>query len=175
MLVVTAVIGLMTAVAVLSFKVIGGTDPAKSAAQQLQEQLLLARDLAELEQRAIGVHITPTGYEFFGYSSRWGAWRKISGRGLPAQAWPENLLVELFIDGRAVKLDIDTKDAQRDESLLTPQFGVAPSGDFSAFELQLRVPANTEAWILRGDLAPAATQGFSGAPALALEQVKTPR
>ena len=174
MLVVTAVIGLMTAIAVLSFKVVGGTDPAKDAAIQLQQQLLLARDLAELEQRAIGVYVTPTGYEFFGYSGRWGAWRNISGRGLPAQSWPDNLLVQLFIEGRAVKLDVDTNDAQRDESLLTPQFGVAPTGDFTAFELQLRMPASTEAWILRGDPTPVTTQGFSAAPALALDQVKTP-
>lgn len=157
MLVVTAVIGLMTAAAVLSLRVLGGDDPAKRSAQQLQRKLLAARDLAELEQRAVGLYIDQDGYEFFAYSVRWGAWRPFNNRALASERWPEGVEVDLFIDGRVVLVDESPEStaastmASGSPSERLPQLGVAANGEFTLFEVKLRPSASAAGWVLRPD------------------------
>ncbi len=157
MLVVTAVIGLMTAAAVLSLRVLAGDDPAKRSAQQLQQKLLAARDLAELEQRAVGLYINHDGYEFFAYSVRFGAWRPFRNRTLAADRWPEGVEVDLFIEGRVVLIDETPESTPTDRvtsgtpSERLPQLGVAANGEFTIFEVKLRPSGSVTGWVLRPD------------------------
>jgi general secretion pathway protein H len=159
MLVVIAVIGLMTAAAILSLRVLGGDDPAKRSAQQLQQKLLAARDLAELEQRAVGLYINQDGYEFFAYSVRWGAWRPISNRALSPEQWPEGVEVDLFIEGRVALID-DSPESPVSDTVASetpreplPQLGVAANGEFTIFEVKLRPSGSVAGWVLRPDAA----------------------
>lgn len=157
MLVVTAVIGLMTAAAVLSLRVLGGDDPAKRSAQQLQQKLLAARDLAELEQRAVGLYINQDGYEFFAYSVRFGAWRSFRNRTLAPDRWPEGVEIDLFIEGRVALINEDSESTPRDSvangmpSERVPQLGVAANGEFTIFEVKLRPSGSMAGWVLRPD------------------------
>jgi type II secretion system protein H len=148
MLVVTAIIGLVTAMAVLSLRVLGLADAAGDDARKLARHLALARDLAELEQRSIGLRIDSQGYTFAGFSHRQNLWYALEERALPAAEWGSDVEVQLFLEGRPVTLE-----PQDDRQ---PQLGIEADGDYTAFELQFRARGDEQPWILRpraeGDL-----------------------
>lgn len=141
MLVVTAIIGLLTGVAVFSLRALGGNDPAGNDAKRLLRGLSVARELAELEQRSIGLQLDASGYRYAGFSARRNTWYLLNERSLPAADWSEGVQVQLILEGRAVVLDT-AKEIQ-------PQLGVAGDGDYTPFELELRTLGELRSWRLR--------------------------
>lgn len=144
MLVVTAIIALLTSMAVLSLRVLGVRDPAETDAKRFSTYLAIARELAELEQRHIGVQLDDAGYAFLVYSQRRREWSPLNERALPEMSWNSDVEPRLFIEGRSVVLD-DTQEKR-------PRLGVDPDGDYTAFELEIRERGKPSGW----RIAPAA-------------------
>lgn len=148
MLVVTAIIGLLTALAVLSLRVLGVSDPAAEDARKIARSLAIAREIAELEQRSIGLIIDAGGYEFAGFSSRRNAWQALNERALPSSSWATDVEASLRLDGRVVTLDPDPDRP--------PQLGISADGQYTGFELQFKNRGDSQPWIVRpratGDL-----------------------
>ena len=140
MLVVVAIIGLLTGMAVLSLRVLGIGDRAETEAKRLMTRLAVARDFAELEQRHIGLQINADGYAFAAFSPRRNEWIPLEERALPAGSWDPELEVSLFIDGRAVVLD-EIKETR-------PALGIDPTGDYTPFELEIRDRGEARGWQL---------------------------
>jgi type II secretion system protein H len=140
MLVVTAIIGLLTGMAVLSLRVLGVSDRAEAEAKRLMTALVVAREFAELEQRHIGLQIDTQGYAFAAFSPRRNEWIPLEERALPAGNWDPEVEVSLFIEGRAAVLD-QIKEKR-------PALGIDPAGDYTLFELEIRERGQPRVWQL---------------------------
>ena len=136
-LVVLALIGLLTGMAVLSAGVSGsGVD---REARRLSATLRLAADESRLQGRVLGLRFDSGGYSWHELvADESGArpaldfvWSPMAGRGaLAPRVWPAQLAFELKINGRAVRTN------RRDPSL-PPQIVLLPEGEFTPFSLKL--------------------------------------
>ena len=132
-LVVVAIIGLMSAVVLLSFSLTGRDRELEKESDRLLALFTYVREQAELQTREYGVLFQDDGYEFLTYDMRRAAWRSVfEDDALSARRLPEGLDLRLIVDGRPVVLT-----RPKDATDKTPQVMVFSNGDLTSFEATL--------------------------------------
>ena len=136
-LVVLAIIGLLTGMAVLSAG--AASSGVEREARRLSATLRLAADESRLQGRVLGLRFYSGGYSWHelvaaesgGRPALDFVWSPMAGRGaLAPRSWPPQLEFELKINGRAVRTSM------RDPSP-PPQIVLLPEGEFTPFSLKL--------------------------------------
>jgi general secretion pathway protein H len=133
LLVVLFIIGLVTAVAMLSMSASGGNRDVTEERDRLVGLIDVLREKAELENREYGLRLFQGGYEFMIYDDRAARWVRLpEERILRGRKLPTSLEVTLYIEGRPVILPkADAKDA-------TPQVMLFSSGDLNDFDMTVK-------------------------------------
>jgi general secretion pathway protein H len=104
-LVVVLIIGIMTAVMVLSMNFTGHDTELSTEGKRLLALMKYARDQAELQTRNYGVVFSRHGYEFVVYGVRSGAWRQVfEDDVLRERTLPAGLEFKLVVDARPIVL-----------------------------------------------------------------------
>jgi general secretion pathway protein H len=147
-LVVIVIIGIITSMAVISVKVLGGDHEMDQEAARLQAILLQSRDDAMLVGTDVGLRVDLHGYDFLRYDSRKDLWQPVTDDPmLRARALPDGLTLQLRLEGRDVvfEKDEDSKPLLKEgEELVLPQVVVQASGDLVPFDIVLRRDGTTE-------------------------------
>jgi len=128
-LVVVAIIGLMSAVVLLSFSLTGRDRDLEKESDRLLALFTYVREQAELQTREYGVLFQDDGYEFLTYDMRRATWRSVfEDDALSARKLPDGLGVKLTVEARPVVLTrpADAKDK-------TPQVMIFSNGDLTSF------------------------------------------
>ena len=137
MLVVLALIGLLTGMAVLSAGASGSG--VEREARRLSAALRLAADESRLQGRVLGLRFDSQGYSYHellpseseGESFPELVWIPLSQRGaLAPRKWPPRLEFELRINGRAAPSRLPQPSSP-------PQIILLPEGEFTPFSLKL--------------------------------------
>ena len=129
MLVVVAIIGVISAVVLLSFSLTGRDRELEKESDRLLALFTYVREQAELQTREYGVLFQDDGYEFLTYDMRRAAWRGVfEDDALSARKLPDGLGVKLTVEARPVVLTrpADAKDK-------TPQVMIFSNGDLTSF------------------------------------------
>lgn len=133
-LVVVVIIGIITAMAVISVNVLGGDHEMQQEAERLQAILIQAREDAMLQSRDIGLRVDETGFEFLEYDGRRDLWHVIPDDTLlRARSLPEGLRLALRLEDRDVQLKPRQPETERDP--IAPQVVLQGSGDLVPFDL----------------------------------------
>ena len=134
LLVVVAIIGLLSAVMVLTVSSVTGRDrDLERESERLFTLLNYAREQAELQTREYGVLFQEDGYEFLVYDARRGEWRSVfEDDALGARKLPDGIAVKLVVETRPVVLrrPVDAHDK-------TPQLMIHSDGDLTQFSASL--------------------------------------
>ncbi len=141
-LVVIIIIGIITSMAMISVKVLGGDHEMDKEAARLQAILLQSREDAMLVGTDVGMRVDLHGYDFLRYDSRKETWQPVTDDPmLRARALPEGMTATLRIEGR----DVVLKQADEAKPLLKegeepvqPQVVVQASGDLVPFDVVLQ-------------------------------------
>ena len=135
-LVVVIIIGIITSMAVVSIRVLGGDHEMDQEARRLAAVLGQAREDAMLEGRDVGLRIDATGYDFMRYDGRIERWELVAEDPLLRErTFPDGIEAGLWIEARPVKLPQRAPPTERDQPL--PQVVVMASGDLVPFEVHL--------------------------------------
>jgi len=135
-LVVVVIIGIITTMAVVSTRVLGGDHEMDQEAKRLVAVLTQARDDAMLEGRDVGLRIDARGYDFLRYDGRVEQWDLVSDDPLLRErALPDGLEASLQLESRQVRLPMRTAPTERERA--QPQVVVMASGDLVPFEVRL--------------------------------------
>jgi general secretion pathway protein H len=136
-LVVMVIIGIITSMAVVSTRVLGGDHEMDEQARRLVAVLTQAREEAMLQGRDVGLRVDARGYDFLYYDGRVGRWDLVMEDPLLRErTFPEGLEAELWLESRNVKLPARTAPTELIPA--QPQVVVMASGDLIPFELRLR-------------------------------------
>jgi len=147
--VVVVIIGIITTMAVVSVRVLGGDHEMDQEARRLQAVLMQARDDAMLEGRDVGLRLDEQGYDFLRYDSRSETWLlEAEDPLLRERRLPEGLRASLLIEQRDVKLK--SRGAGSANQPLLPQVVVMASGDLLPFEVLLQRDGTEERRIVTG-------------------------
>ena len=133
LLVVVAIIGVVSAVIMLSVNVTGRDRDLERESDRLYTLINYAREQAELQTREYGILFQEDGYEFLVYDARLGQWRSVfEDDALIARKLPNGLGVNLTVETRPVVLrrPVDAHDK-------TPQLMIYSDGDLTAFSVSL--------------------------------------
>jgi general secretion pathway protein H len=135
-LVVIVIIGIISGMAVLSTRVLGGDHEMDQEAQRLQAVLAQAREESMLDGRDVGLRVDRSGYDFLRYNGRLDAWEPVVGDALfRERQLPDGLNAGLRLESRDVELK--TRAAPTEDAPPLPQVIVQASGDLVPFELLL--------------------------------------
>lgn len=135
-LVVVVIIGIITTMAVVSTRVLGGDHEMDQEARRLVAVLTQARDDAMLEGRDVGLRIDARGYDFLRYDGRVEQWDLVSDDPLLRErTLPDGLEASLRLESRQVRLPVRTAPTERERA--QPQVVVMASGDLVPFEVRL--------------------------------------
>lgn len=133
-LVVIVIIGVITSMAVISVKVLGGDHEMEQEAERLQAILVQVREEATLQSRDLGLRVDETSFEFLEYDSRMERWRAVLGDPLLRErTLPDGLRLALRLEGRSAKLEPRQPETDRDP--IFPQVILQASGDLTPFDL----------------------------------------
>ena len=133
-LVVVAIIGIITAVTLLSVNLTGRDRGLEKESDRLLALINYAREQAELQTREYGVMFQDDGYEFLTYDTRRASWRSVfEDDALSARRLPDGLGFRLSVEARPVVLN-RPKDA-KDK---TPQVMIFSNGDLTTFAATLQ-------------------------------------
>jgi general secretion pathway protein H len=136
-LVVVVIIGIITSMAVVSTRVLGGDHEMDQEAARLSAVLVQAREDAILQGQDVGFRIDPGGYDFLRYDSRRDEWALVSDDPLLRQrALPDGMVAGLVLESRSVQLKPRPEEATA-TTTLAPQIVVQASGDLVPFEIVL--------------------------------------
>jgi len=135
-LVVVVIIGIITTMAVVSTRVLGGDHEMDQEAKRLVAVLTQARDDAMLEGRDVGLRIDARGYDFLRYDGRVEQWDLVSDDPLLRErTLPDGLEASLRLESRQVRLPMRAAPTEREPA--QPQVVVMASGDLVPFEVRL--------------------------------------
>ena len=135
-LVVVVIIGIITTMAVVSTRVLGGDHEMDQEARRLVAVLTQARDDAMLEGRDVGLRIDARGYDFLRYDGRVEQWDLVSDDPLLRErTLPDGLEASLRLESRLVRLPVRMAPTERERA--QPQVVVMASGDLVPFEVRL--------------------------------------
>lgn len=133
---VVVIIGIITTMAVVSTRVLGGDHEMDQEAKRLTAVLTQARDDAMLEGRDVGLRIDARGYDFLRYDGRLERWDVVTDDPLLRErTLPNGLEASLRLESRQVRLPVRTVPTERERA--QPQVVVMASGDLVPFEVRL--------------------------------------
>ncbi len=136
LLVVIVIIGIITSMAVVSTRVLGGDHEMDQEARRLVAVLGQAREDAMLEGRDVGLRIDAAGYDFMRYNGRVERWEMVTDDPLLRErAFPPGLEAGLWLESRSVRLPVRAAPTEREP--VQPQVLVMASGDLMPFEVRL--------------------------------------
>lgn len=160
LLVVIVIVGIVSAVALLSFGILGDDRNLQREARRLGSLIELANDEATMQGRDYGLEIMQSGYRFVEHDPIIEQWSEIIGDDtLRPRQLEEQMEFELFIEDRRVLLDEDAATTKNDEdddddenkpnrNLIddyVPHVLILSSGDITPFELRIvRQPDRSE-------------------------------
>lgn len=105
LLVVVAIIGIFTGIAVLSLGITGRDREIQQEAFRLKSLLSLVREEALMQNRDFGVEFTDTGYRFYTYDYSHGLWAEpVNDNLLKAHELRRPLGLSLNVEGRKLTL-----------------------------------------------------------------------
>ncbi len=135
-LVVIVIIGIITSMAVVSTRVLGGDHEMDQEARRLVAVLTQAREEAILEGRDVGLRIDARGYDFMRFDGRDERWDLVQEDPLLRErTLPEGLEAGLLLESRPVKLVQRVAPTEREQP--QPQVVLMASGDVVPFEVRL--------------------------------------
>jgi general secretion pathway protein H len=133
-LVVVVIIGIISSMAVVSIKVLGGDHEMDQEAARLAAVLGQAREDATLQGRDLGLRLDARGYDFLRYDSRTERWVAVSGDPLLRErSLPDGVGLELRLESREVLLK--SRASPPEGQALSPQVVIQASGDLVPFEI----------------------------------------
>ena len=149
-LVVLVIIGIVIAVALLSFGILGDSRGLDREARRMSALIEMATDEAMIQGRDYGLEILQGGYRFVEYDPLINVWHEVIGDDLlRARTLEEGSEFELYIEDHKMLLKeqaatLDAGDEEDDENKrdLTddylPHILILSSGDVTPFELTLQ-------------------------------------
>ena len=149
-LVVLVIIGVVIAVALLSFGILGDNRSLDREARRMSALIEMATDEAMIQGRDYGLEILQSGYRFVEYDPLINQWHEVLGDDLMrARTLEEGSEFELFIEDHKVlleteaeSLDADDEDSDERKRDLTddylPHVLILSSGDVTPFELVMQ-------------------------------------
>lgn len=150
-LVVLVIIGIVTAMAVVSTGVLGADHQMDEEAQRLQAVLAQAREESMLDGRDVGLRVDRQGYDFLRYNGRVAAWEPVvDDTLLRERVLPEGLNASLRLEAREIGLEPRT--APTEDEPAQPQVLVLASGDVVPFEILLRRDGTEETRRIAGTI-----------------------
>jgi len=159
-LVVVIIIAVISAIALLSFGILGDDRNLQREARRLSSLIELANDEATIQGREYGLEILQSGYRFVEHDPLLNQWHELLGDDfLRPRQLGEDMEFQLFLEDRRVLLDTSAADTEREEedTDLTddylPHILIMSSGDVSPFELRLLRPSDRAALTLTMSLA----------------------
>lgn len=147
-LVVIVIVGIISAVAMLSFGILGDDRNMQREARRLGSLIELANDEAMMQGRDYGLEIMLNGYRFVEHDPIIEQWHEIIGDETLRQRHLEDQMeFELFIEDRRIILDEETAATDQDEDEgeagrnrindYVPHVLILSSGDITPFELRI--------------------------------------
>lgn len=153
-LVVLVIVGIIMAVAFLSFGILGDERGLDREARRMAALIELVTDEATIQGRDFGIEVMRGGYRFVENDPLLEQWFEITDDDyLRSRELEENTEFELFIEERKVLLHTEAQETERDEDDsardLTddylPHILILSSGEVTPFELRLlRLPDRAE-------------------------------
>ncbi len=150
LLVVIVIVGIISAVAILSFGILGDDRNMQREARRLGSLIELANDEAMMQGRDYGLEIMQNGYRFVEHDPFTEQWHEIIGdETLRQRHLEEQMEFELFIEDRRILLDEETAATEYDEDEdedgagrnrindYVPHVLILSSGDITPFELRI--------------------------------------
>ena len=150
LLVVIVIVGIVSAVALLSFGILGDDRNLQREARRLGSLIELANDEATMQGRDYGLEIMQSGYRFVEHDPLIEQWHEIIGdETLRPRQLEEQMEFELFIEDRRVLLEEEAEDTEDDEEDdegetnrnqiddYVPHVLILSSGDITPFELRI--------------------------------------
>ena len=136
LLVVIVIIGIITSMAMVSTRVLGGDHEMDQEARRFVAVLGQAREDAMLEGRDVGLRIDASGYDFMRYDGRQERWDLVvEDPLLRERTLPDGLSASLRLDSRPVQLRPRVAPTEREQP--QPQVVLMASGDLIPFEVRL--------------------------------------
>jgi general secretion pathway protein H len=136
LLVVIVIIGIITSMAVVSTRVLGGDHEMDQEGKRLVAVLTQAREDAMLEGRDVGLRLDARGYDFMRYDGRNERWDLVSEDPLLRErSLPDGLEARLQLEAREVRLPERVVTTERERP--QPQVVLMASGDVVPFEVRL--------------------------------------
>ncbi len=159
-LVVVVLIGVLSAVALLSVGAVGRKDPLEDETRRLHALLRFAGEEALMQGRDLGLRLEPAGYRFLSYNPESFLWEDLSSDDLyKARELPEDIYMELFLEDREVVLDTarnrSAPDEDRDEDddktgEPEPQLLILSSGELTPFQLWVGQRFEEDRYLIEG-------------------------
>ena len=148
-LVVVIIIGIITSMAVVSTRVLGGDHEMDREARRLQAVLGQAREDAMLEGRDVGLRVDALGYDFLRYEGRAERWETVTDDPLLRERlFPDGMSAGLWLESRRVQLPARSLPDERMPA--SPQIVVFASGDLVPFEVRLERAGTEETRAIAG-------------------------
>jgi general secretion pathway protein H len=155
-LVVVIIIGIITSMAMISVKVLGGDHEMDKEAARLQAILIQTREDAMLIGTDVGMRVDLHGYDFLRYDSRKDLWQPVTDDPmLRPRPLPDGMTARLRLEGRDVVLarpDASQNLLKDGEAPVQPQVVVQASGDLVPFDVVLQRDGTQEARRIAGTL-----------------------
>jgi general secretion pathway protein H len=115
-LVVLVIVGILMAVAFLSFGILGDNRSLDREARRLASLIELVSDEATVQGRDFGLEFLAAGYRFVEYDPLIDQWFEVIGdEYLQQRALDEGVEFELFLEDRKIQLHTEAQDIERDE------------------------------------------------------------
>ena len=140
-MVVVAIIGLITAVTIISFAGNSRDTELDQEAERLDALFSYVREQAELQTRDYGFRIDNRNYSFVVYDVLGDQWRLVDeDTALREREFPAGIEPHVVVEGRAVVLDSRKKEIED----FSPHVLIFSNGDISSFELALQREGNED-------------------------------
>lgn len=147
LLVVVVIMGIISAMILLSFGILGDDRALQQQARRLSSLVELATDEAIMQGRDFGLEFMQTGYRFVELDPIFNQWHEVTDDDLlrPRQL-DEGMEFELHLEDRPVSLadeardidaDADEESNERERNDYLPHVLILSSGDVTPFNLRL--------------------------------------
>jgi general secretion pathway protein H len=147
LLVVVVIMGIISAMILLSFGILGDDRALQQQARRLSSLVELATDEAIMQGRDFGLEFMQTGYRFVELDPVFNQWHEVTDDDLlrPRQL-DEGMEFELHLEDRPVSLageardidaDADEESDERERKGYLPHVLILSSGDVTPFNLRL--------------------------------------
>jgi general secretion pathway protein H len=135
LMVVVAIIGLVSAVAIITFTSNRRDTELDQEAERLNALFSYVREQAELQTRDYGFRINDRNYSFVVFDVIANEWRLVEeDDALRERNFPEGIEPHVVVEGRSLVLDSRKKEIED----FSPQVMIFANGDLSSFEVGLR-------------------------------------